>query len=99
MNISLDMMNAIPMEIVDIISDYNDYEKYYKNDHKNGAYMNVLADFADMRYIFSDDANIRPSVASQCWGKRNQVNDPFIFYDMIEEDIDNDIADILPEWF
>ena len=54
----------LPREIIDIIIDFNDYEKYCKPNHKD-ILLNVLNDIEEMgtsmKIIF-------PSTAWQLWG-------------------------------
>lgn len=58
-------MNYIPQEIVKIIADFHDYDKYCKPIHK-GYYIHVLNDIIEISKIFSDD--IQPNIVYVCWG-------------------------------
>ena len=94
--------NMVPVELVNMVIDYIDYDKHYKREHKNGPFQNVIGDLIDMGYIFSTENNIRPSISSLCWGK-NYVGNIYDIVDMNElyGDLDmdnlNNIADI-NEW-
>ena len=55
----------IPSEIVDIIIEYADYQKYHKKKFKE-----VLKDILDMNEIFvSNDQLLSAKISWQCWGK------------------------------
>jgi hypothetical protein len=58
-------MKFIPRELVDMIADYHDYEKYYKPEHKI-LLNNILDDIKNMSEIMPDTIN--PTIAWQCWG-------------------------------
>jgi hypothetical protein len=54
----------LPPEIIDIIADFHDYEKYFKPNHKE-ILLNVLNDIKEMdKFMETISANI----AWQCWG-------------------------------
>lgn len=59
------MQPFIPPEIVDIIADFHDFDKYCKPQHKNNM-VEVHNDIIMMDEIMPDD--IRPSIAWSCWG-------------------------------
>ena len=94
--------NMVPVELINMVIDYIDYDKHYKREHKNGPFQNVICDLIDMGYIFPTESNIRPSISSLCWGK-NYVGNIYDIVDMNElyGDLDmdnlNNIADI-NEW-
>ena len=55
----------IPSEIVDIIADFHDYEKYSKPKHQT-KYNPVLKDIITMGELMIP--TIRPRIAKECWG-------------------------------
>lgn len=58
----------IPPEIVDIIADFRDYEKYYKPKHSE-LLLGVINDIGDIAAICSAEVNhIQPNIVWQCWG-------------------------------
>ena len=58
----------IPSEIVDIIADFRDYEKYDKPKHID-MFLEVINDIGDIAAISStQDNNIIPNIVWQCWG-------------------------------
>tara|TARA_Y100000389_G_C17373976_1_gene470608 strand:+ start:109 stop:330 length:222 start_codon:yes stop_codon:yes gene_type:complete len=59
-------MYYIPEEIVDIIADFHDYEKYCKPKHSKNL-NHVLNDIVDMGKIME---TIQPRIAKECWGKQ-----------------------------
>ena len=54
----------LPFELVNIIADYHDYDKYCKPQHKE-KYQDVISDIYSMGEIMPF---ISPSIALQCWG-------------------------------
>ena len=60
------MYSNIPIEIIDIIADYHNYNKYCKPKHKK-MFKNVLEDFNNIFNIFIGD-NISPNLVYICWG-------------------------------
>ena len=58
-------MHYIPKEIVCLIADYHDYNKYCKPIHKKNL-QPVLKDIVDMGKILHP---IYPSIAYQCWNE------------------------------
>ena len=102
MGLNSEYTTVIPVEVVNMVIDYIDYDKFYKIEHKNGPFQNVLADFIDMSYIFPTTDNIRPSVSSFCWGKNN-VGNIFDTVDINEMNSWDEIGvmdwdDETPEW-
>ena len=59
-------MIYIPKEIVQLIADYHDYDKYCKPSHKIN-YQHVLKDIIDMGKILKP---IYPSIAYKCWNEK-----------------------------
>ena len=59
-------INMLPYELVDLIADYHDYDKYCKPDHIQ-KYNSVLEDIIDMGNIMH---TISPNIALQCWGSK-----------------------------
>ena len=58
-------LNSIPTEVVDIIADYHDYNKYCKPKHKL-LLKNILDNIKDISEIMP--ATIRPNLVWHCWG-------------------------------
>ena len=54
----------LPFELVDMIADYHDYNKYYKPAH-NVIYRDVMSDIISMGEIMP---RIMPRIARECWG-------------------------------
>ena len=54
----------IPNEIVDIIADFHDHEKYYKPEHKN-RFESVLHDIIKIGETMDP---ISARIAKECWG-------------------------------
>ena len=54
----------LPFELVNLIADYHDYDKYCKPQHKE-KYQDVISDIYSMGEIMPF---IYPSIALQCWG-------------------------------
>ena len=65
--INLPYKQYIPYDIVNLIADYHDYEKYCKPLHHK-KYKCVLDDIADMGSIMPN--GISPYISIQCWGIR-----------------------------
>ena len=65
-------LNSLPFELVDLIADYHDYDKYCKPKH-NDLLKNILHDIKNMNQIMP---NISPTIVWQCWGpgSRNLVD-------------------------
>lgn len=61
----------IPNEIVDIIADFHDHEKYYKPEHKN-RFESALHDIIKIGEIMEP---ISARIVKECWG-----SNPCIFY-------------------
>lgn len=61
------LKNQVPVEVVDVIIDYVDYEKYGIIAQKK-VYQNVLTDVIAMNEILKP---ITPWIAKQCWGALN----------------------------
>ena len=55
----------LPKELVDMIVDYCDYEKYCKPQHYEKL-KGVINDIGDMATIMPE--GITPCITSQCWG-------------------------------
>lgn len=54
----------LPLEIVDEIADYHDFEKYCKPSHMK-RYINVMNDIVSMNEIMEP---ISAKIAKECWG-------------------------------
>ena len=87
----------IPTEVVDMIADYHDYEKYCKPEHakKLKEVINNIGDLAAL--MNTEDNNICPNIAWQCWGPgakylywNSEVDDDDYeeYWNNIEEHID-----------
>ena len=59
----------IPEELVDIIADYHDYDKYCKPEHQS-KFKDVLCDIMNMSEIM---ITISPKIAKECWGPYSQM--------------------------
>jgi len=80
--INLPYKRYIPDDIVYLIADFHDYEKYCKPSHyENLKY--VLKDIIDMAEIMP---NISPNICIQCWGTRG-INE--FYHESDEEDYDD----------
>tara|TARA_B100001093_G_C26581020_1_gene907271 strand:+ start:344 stop:685 length:342 start_codon:yes stop_codon:yes gene_type:complete len=90
---------SIPDEIVDIIADYRDYDKYCKPQHKE-LYEDVMVDIVNMGGIMVD--NILPSITRSCWGAGRfktdvdqydeywqEIQDNLDMWDIIDDEEDN----------
>jgi hypothetical protein len=62
-------MTYIPKEIINLIADYHDYDKYCKPTHKIN-YQHVLNDIIDMGKILKP---IYPSIAYKCWNEHENM--------------------------
>lgn len=74
----------LPVELVRMIADYHDYDKYYKPSHRN-LLKDVLKDIKDMAEIMT---YIQPRIAYECWGNR-----PSWEYDWNPDEEDFGMAD------
>lgn len=61
------MGKYIPIELVNLIADFHDYEKYCKPHHKE-LFNDVLNDFHNIFNILGGN-NIMPNIVHICWGK------------------------------
>lgn len=75
-------INMLPYELVDLIADYHDYDKYCKPDHIQ-KYNSVLENIIDMGNIMN---TISPNIALQCWGSKAHLLTPN--YDFTHEELD-----------
>ena len=57
-------LNRLPFELVDLIADYHDYDKYCKPQHYE-LLKGIINDIGDMASIMP---TISPVLARQCWG-------------------------------
>jgi hypothetical protein len=73
-------MITLPTEIVDIIADFHDYDKYCKPIHKKD-YELVMIDIEDINNTFR---NMKPSVVKKFWGNS---------WDNLMEDSEEDLYD------
>jgi len=65
--IKLQNINKLPYELIDIIIDFHDYDKYYKPLHRN-ILKDVLIDIKEIGNIMP--YGIIPSIGTQCWRVR-----------------------------
>lgn len=63
--LKLQNMNKLPYELIDVIIDFHDYDKYCKPLHHN-ILKDVLVDIKDMARIMP--YGISPSISTRCWG-------------------------------
>tara|TARA_B100000424_G_scaffold254732_1_gene233063 strand:+ start:1211 stop:1570 length:360 start_codon:yes stop_codon:yes gene_type:complete len=85
----------IPEELVNIIADYHDYDKYCKPKHQE-IFNHVMNDIINMNAVMNP---ISPKIAKECWGPISQLMyNEYIWeednwlssqYDTIDEWIDN----------
>ena len=59
----------IPQELVDMIADYHDYDKYCKPEHQN-KFKDVIDDIVTMSGIMNP---ISAKIAKECWGSNPQM--------------------------
>ena len=83
MEIDKKNMMKIPIELVRVIADYHDYEKYCLPSHKYN-FMSVIEDIQIMSEIIKP--TLSPSIAYVCWGKG---------WDNYEFNLDNEHIDTL----
>jgi hypothetical protein len=78
------MQFYLPPEIVDMIADYHDYDKYCKPTHiiKLKAVLNDIHDMASI----AGYGNLSPNIALQCWGAGNILLQHDFFWNPSDED-------------
>lgn len=59
----------IPEELVNIIADYHDYDKYCKPDHQS-KFKDVMCDIISMSEVMN---TISAKIAKECWGSYSQM--------------------------
>jgi hypothetical protein len=66
--LNIPTLTYLPRELVDMIADYHDYEKYCKPEHaeKLQEVINNIGDLAAL--LDTENNNICPNIAWQCWG-------------------------------
>ena len=90
------MLPFIPHDIVNIIADYHDFEKYCKPQHYEKL-KEVINDIDDMASIMP---NIRPQIVWECWGlgssKLLELDDNIVWENEsdITFDTDDDFSEI-----
>lgn len=90
------MLPFIPSDIVNIIADYHDFEKYCKPQHYEKL-KEVINDISDMANIMP---TIRPQIVWDCWGpganKLLEVDDSIVWENEsdITFDTDDDFSEI-----
>ena len=77
-------LKQLPLEIINEIVDYNNYEKYCKPEHQNN-FKEVLRNITDMSEIMKV---ITPTLVWQCWGPGTKFFNDWIYEDniMIEDE-------------
>lgn len=75
-------MKFLPRELVDMIADYHDYDKYCKPAHKV-LLNNILDNIKDIGEIMPDKIN--PNIVWQCWG----AGAKHLTYDEYEADMNH----------
>jgi len=76
-------MIYLPPEIIDIIADYRDYDKYCKPKHKENL-NNVINDIQNMSEIMT---TINPVIVWNCWGPGSKhIENYYNLYDDSDED-------------
>lgn len=82
-------MKFIPPELVDMIADYHDYDKYCKPAHIEKL-KEVINDIGDMAAIMEiDNYTIPPNLAWQCWGTgADEFHD---FWDVLDDEYEQEI--------
>lgn len=90
------MLQFIPSDIVNIIADYHDFEKYCKPQHYE-KFKGVINDIGDMASIMP---SIRPQIVWECWGlgssKLLELDDNIVWENEsdITFDTDDDFSEI-----
>ena len=69
MDFKKQVFQTFPIELVNLIADYHDYDKYCKPNHKE-KYVNVLN---DINYMGQVIIPVSPSIAKQCWGSQSHL--------------------------
>ena len=86
------VFQTFPIELVNLIADYHDYNKYCKSNHFK-LYVNVLNDINCMGQIIIP---VCPSIAKQCWGRQSHLlprieweveGEPVLIYDNDNENM------------
>ena len=90
------MQPFIPVEIVDIIADFHDFDKYCKPQHKNNM-IEVHNDIIMMDSIMPDD--ITPSIVWSCWGfgAKNLLEIEENYFNNLDITFDDDLSEIHTE--
>ena len=82
-------MNLLPYELVDIIADYHDYDKYCKPAHIEKL-KEVINDIGDMAAIMEiDNHTISANLAWQCWGAG--ADEFHNFWDILDDEYEQEI--------
>ncbi len=83
--------SRLPLEIIDEIADYHNYEKYCKPDHKK-RFDNVMNDIISMSGIMEP---ISAKLAKECWGTEPYIHNDEYVWDLLSFDdyFDIDIID------
>ena len=79
-------MKYLPTELVNIIADFHDYEKYCKPVHKK-KYQEVLNDIIKMSEIMTP---ISAKIAKECWGINSHLIIPYDYMLYDNELLDNE---------
>ena len=66
--LNIPTLTYLPRELVDMIADYHDYEKYCKPEHAEKL-QEVINNIGDLAAIMdTENRNMCPNIAWQCWG-------------------------------
>ena len=66
--LNMTTLTYLPSEVVDMIADYHDYEKYCKPEHAEKL-QEVINNIGDLAAIMdTENRNMCPNIAWQCWG-------------------------------
>lgn len=80
-------LNRLPYELIDMIADYHDYDKYSKPKHIE-KYIHVINDIVCMSEIMDP---ISPKLALECWGPINNIDDYMV---ILPDEEELDVVDI-----
>lgn len=67
--INMQKITYIPEELVDMIADYHDYDKYCKPEHES-KFKSVMGDIINMGEVMQP---ISAKIAKECWGPYSQM--------------------------
>ena len=67
--INMNKNTYVPQELVDMIADYHDYDKYCKPQHQS-KFKDVMCDIINMSEVMNP---ISAKIAKECWGPYSQM--------------------------